>query len=154
MSEKIGICTDHAGLELKNLILDFLKVASYETVDYGISSKQAGGVDYPDYAALVASDLSKKKINCAIGICGSAIGMSIVANKFPEVYAALVHDEFTARMSKMHNNANMICLGSRTLNHHRAVDYVKLWLEAKFVGQRHTGRLEKIAKLEKDNFKT
>ncbi len=152
-SFKIGVASDHAGKELKQLIVEFMKASDVEVIDYGVVVDSQKSVDYPDYAAAVASDISSKKLDFGILICGTGIGMSIAANKFPYVRAALVWDDFTAKMSRAHNDANVLCLGARTLNHHRAIDLAKLWLETPFEGSRHNLRLEKIREIEKQNFK-
>jgi ribose 5-phosphate isomerase B len=150
---KIGIAADHAGKDLKQMVYDFLRLTEYEIVDYGVASDSETSVDYPDFAGLLASDLSTGKIERGIAICGTGIGMCITANKFPGVRAALVTDEFTARMSRAHNDANLMCLGSRVTNHHRAVAAVKVWLETEYERGRHELRLNKIREIEKRTFK-
>lgn len=153
MGIRIGIAADHAGKELKQLLIDLVRLMDNEAVDYGVGLNSTQSVDYPDYAALLAQDVSNSKLDCGIAVCGTGIGMSITANKFPGVRAAVVWDEFSARMAKAHNNANILCLGSRTLNHHRAADIVKTWLQTSFEGDRHQLRLDKIRELEKKNLK-
>lgn len=152
MAQKIGIGADHAGKELKQLIIDFLRLEKYEVVDYGVSTP-ATSVDYPDYAGLLAHELSLHKIDRGILVCGTGIGMCITANKFPGVRAASVWDEFTARSSRQHNDANVICLGARTTNYHRAVDFTKIWLTTDYEGGRHQQRVSKIADIERKNFR-
>lgn len=154
MSRKIGICSDHGGKELKRLVAEFLKLTEHEVVDYGVDFETGASVDYPDYAALLAADIADGKIERGIAICGTGIGMCITANKFPGVRAASVWDNFTAQMAAQHNNANVICLGGRAINHHRAVDMVKIWLETDYEGGRHDLRLNKISEIEKKNFKS
>jgi ribose 5-phosphate isomerase B len=149
MSSKIGIASDHAGKELKQLIADFVRLKNYELIDYGVSIETDKSVDYPDYAEILASDISSGKLDRGVLICGTGIGMCITANKFPGVRAASVWDEFTARMSKAHNNANVICLGARALNHHRATELVNIWLDTVFEGNRHQTRVAKITEIEK-----
>jgi len=151
--KKIGIAADHGGKELKRSVHDFLHLIECEIVDYGVSFDTDRSVDYPDYASLIASDLSNGKLDLGIAICGTGIGMCIVGNKFRGVRAALVWDEYTARMSRIHNDANLLCLGDRVINHRRAVDYVKIWLQESFEGARHAERLKKIYEIEKNNFK-
>jgi ribose 5-phosphate isomerase B len=152
MSIKVGIASDHAGAELKQLVGDFVRMNNYEVVDYGPAVDAKASVDYPDYAAMLATDVSSGKIARGIAICGTGLGMSIAANKFPGVRAALVWDEFSCRMSRSHNDANVLCLGARTLNPHRAIDFVKIWLETKFEEGRHAVRLGKIRQIEQKNF--
>lgn len=153
MKGKIGVACDHAGKELKSLVFDFLKHTEFEVEDYGVSSEAVVSVDYPDYAAILCEAMNQGKISKGILICGTGIGMSIAANKFPGVRAALVNDEYTARMAKRHNDANVICLGSRTINFHRAVEMTKIWLNESFEGGRHEERMHKLREIEKKNFK-
>jgi len=153
MTRRIGISSDHGGKELKRLVQEFLKLTEHEIVDYGIDFATDASVDYPDYAALLASDIADGKIERGIAICGTGIGMCITANKFPGVRAASVWDTFSAQMAAQHNNANIICLGGRAINHHRAVEMVRTWLETPYEGGRHDVRLNKIAEIEKKNFK-
>ena len=151
-SGRIGIASDHGGKELKKLVFDFLKLTEYEIVDYGIAYDNDNSVDYPDYAELLAGDVSSGKLDRGIAICGTGIGMSIVANKFPGVRAALVSNEYAAKMTRKHNDSNILCLGGRTSNHHRAVEYTKIWLETEYEGGRHDQRLAKIRNIEQRNF--
>jgi len=153
MGEKLGIAADHAGKELKQLLIDLIRLKNYEVLDYGVSVETDTSVDYPDYAELLASELSSQKIDKGILICGTGMGMAMVANKFPGVRAAVVWDEFSTRMSRAHNDSNILCLGARTLNHHRACSLVNLWLDTEFEGDRHKLRLEKIRELEKKHLK-
>lgn len=151
--KKIGIASDHAGKELKQMIIDFVRLIDVEVVDYGIAMETDKSVDYPDYAEMLARDLTRANIDGAIAICGTGIGMAITANKFPGVRAASAWDEFSSKMSRAHNDANMLCLGARTLNYHRAMDIVRIWLETPFAGERHQMRLNKIREIEKKTFK-
>jgi len=149
MASKIGIAADHAGKELKQLIADFVRLKNFEVIDYGVSTESDKSVDYPDYAAILATDIASGKLDRGVLICGTGIGMCITANKYPGVRAAPVWDEFTARMCRAHNDANVICLGARVLNHHRAAELVNLWLDTEFEGNRHKARLDKIREIEK-----
>lgn len=153
--KKIGISSDHAAKDLRKMIIDFVNVleADVEIVDYGVGFDVNKSVDYPDYAALVAEDVAKGKLDGGICVCGTGIGMSIAANKFQGIRATVAWDDFSAKMSREHNNSNVLCLGARSLNHHRAVDMVKIWLETSFAGERHQMRLDKISDIEKKNFK-
>jgi len=117
-------------------------------VDLGTDNDDS--VDYPDFAEKVASAVSHGAADCGILVCGTGIGMSIVANKFPGVRAALVTDEYMARMAKEHNNANILVLGGRVLEAMSAARIVAVWLDAVFEGGRHQRRLDKIAQLEAD----
>lgn len=149
MASTIGIASDHAGKELKQLIADFVRLKNFEVIDYGVAVDSDKSVDYPDYAAILAADVASGKLDRGVLVCGTGIGMCITANKFPGVRAASVWDEFTARMSRAHNDANIICLGARVLNHHRAAELVNLWLDTPFEGSRHQARLDKVRELEK-----
>ena len=145
---RIGVAADHAGKELKELVVEMLKLSDHEVFDFGVARDSKTSVDYPDYAASVARDVSNGKLDCAVAICGTGIGMAITANKFPGVRASVVWDEFSTRMAKAHNNINVLCLGARTTNHMRATEFVKLWLDTPFEGSRHNIRLGKINELE------
>lgn len=146
---KIAIASDHAGKELKSFLIDFLSLTDHLVLDYGVAADSVESVDYPDFADIVASEVSSGRADRGILICGTGIGMCVAANKFPGVRAALVVDEFTARLSRAHNNSNVICLGARTLNFQRAVDFVKIWLATEFEEGRHQARLDKISSIEK-----
>ena len=150
--KKIAIGSDHAGKELKQMVIEYLKVCEVEVVDHGVAIETDTSVDYPDYAAAVASEVAQKNVGAGILICGTGIGMCMTANKFPDVRAALTWDEYTTKMCRQHNDANVLCLGARTLNHHRAVELVKVFLETAYDGDRHNLRLGKMRELEKQNF--
>jgi ribose 5-phosphate isomerase B len=145
--EKIAIASDHAGLELKEYMKTFLKEKGVDVLDMGTNG--SASVDYPDYGIPVAEKVSRGEIEKAILICGTGIGMSIVANKFPNVRAALVNDVYSATMAKEHNDANILVVGGRIAGKGLAREMVKVWLEAKFEGGRHQKRLDKIKELEK-----
>ena len=142
----IAVGSDHGGLELKQAICKLLKQRELGFADYGTHG--SGSVDYPDFGAKVANAVSKGQVNAGILICGTGIGMSIVANKFPGIRAALVHDEFTAQMAKEHNNANILVMGGRILTVEQGVRMVEIWLDTEFEGGRHQNRLLKIAAAE------
>ncbi len=143
---RIAIASDHAGRELKEDIKEFLISSGYELVDMGTDSDER--VDYPDYGIPVAEKVSKGEIQKAILICGTGIGMSIVANKFSGVRAALVYDTYTARMAKEHNDANILVIGGRVVGKGLAREMVRVWLESSFQGGRHSRRLDKIREIE------
>lgn len=146
---KLAIASDHGGFSLKQEIIHYLREKKIEVMDLGNHGQDS--VDYPDYAIQVAEMVSKGDADAGILVCGTGIGMCIVANKFRNVRAALVSDEFTARMSREHNNANVLCLGGRVQKPETARELVKIWLETKFEGGRHQRRLEKISEIEKKN---
>ncbi len=144
--EKIAIASDHGGKELKDDLIEFLKGIGFEVVDMGVNGNNS--VDYPDYGAPVAEKVSRGKIQKAILLCGTGIGMSIIANKYDNVRAALVSDVYSARMAKEHNDANILVIGGRVVGKGLARELVKEWLEAKFLGGRHQRRLDKIKEIE------
>lgn len=144
---KIVIGADHAGYELKEIITNLLKEIGYEPVDIGTGSSCS--VDYPDYAEAVAKAVSDGIYERGILICGTGIGMSIVANKFKNIRAALCNDLFTAKMSRLHNDANILCMGSRIIGTGLAKEIVKTWLTTNFEGDRHLKRLEKLNLIER-----
>ncbi|KAB8027430.1 ribose 5-phosphate isomerase B [Fluviispira multicolorata] len=146
---KIAIAADHAGKELKSYVIDFLTLTNHQVLDYGVASDSSASVDYPDYADIVASEVSASRCDRGILICGTGIGMCITANKFPLVRAAVVNDEFTARMSRAHNDSNIMCLGSRIVNYQRAIDFVKIWLATECEEGRHRSRINKVSAIEK-----
>jgi ribose 5-phosphate isomerase B len=142
------IASDHGGLDLKEHIKAYLKERGIEVRDLGTDNGDS--VDYPDFGERVGKAISIGEAEKGILICGTGIGMSIVANKFPGVRAALICDEFTARMSKEHNNANVVVMGGRTLSEEKAEQMVGIWLDSKFEGGRHQKRLDKISQIEDD----
>ncbi len=148
---KLVIASDHGGHDLKRELTEFLKEKKIAVEDLG--NHGADSVDYPDYAVRVAEMVSQGSADSGILVCGTGIGMSIVANKFKNVRAAVVSDEFTARMSREHNNANILCLGGRVKKPGEAKRLVEIWLSTPFEGGRHSRRLEKIAAIEKKNLR-
>lgn len=153
MFKSLAIASDHAGKELKLMVIDFIRLMEIPITDFGVGSGSNQSVDYPDYARFVAEAVSKGQFEGGILICGTGLGMSIAANKFAGVQATVVWDEYSCRMARFHNNSNVLCLGGRTLNLHRATELVKIWLETPFQGDRHKMRLDKIREIEKTNFK-
>lgn len=143
---KLAIGADHGGYVLKKEIVDFLStIANIQIIDHGTSGPES--VDYPDYGRKVSEAVSDGTADRGILICGTGIGMSIVANRFPKVRAALCHDNFTARMSRLHNDANILVMGERVIGRGVALDIVKAWLETEFEGSRHARRLQKIEEI-------
>jgi ribose 5-phosphate isomerase B len=127
---------------LKRLLVEKLREWNYEVLDLGVQSLES--VDYPDYAFVVANAVAQGGADLGVLVCGTGIGMSIAANKVPGIRAALAGDEFSARMAREHNDANVLCLGGRVLGPDRALCILKAWLEASFEGGRHQRRLDKI----------
>ncbi|MCC7460457.1 MAG: ribose 5-phosphate isomerase B [Proteobacteria bacterium] len=146
MKKTIWIGSDHAGLDLKSAIKNELS-SQYDVKDVGPNDTTS--VDYPDFGEKVALEVAKDGSSEGILICGSGIGMSIAANKVAGVRAALVHSIETATLSKQHNNANVLCLGARTTDNKLALQMVRAWLDAKFEGDRHQRRVDKLSNLDK-----
>jgi len=144
----IAVGSDHGGLELKDAIQAALAARGLDVDDYGTDNGDS--VDYPDFAEKVAAAVSRGDVELGILVCGTGIGMSIVANKFPGVRAALATDEFMAQMAKEHNNANVLVLGGRVLAKDLAVKMVNVWLDSTYEAGRHQRRLDKISRLEED----
>jgi ribose 5-phosphate isomerase B len=144
---KVAIASDHRGHHLKDKVIALLKVKGHEVDDEGPSTDES--VDYPDFAALVATKVSEGSADRGILICGTGIGMAITANKFPGVRAAPCVDEVTAELSRRHNDANVLCLSGDLLSSRVAERLVEIWLDTAFEGGRHKRRVEKICELEK-----
>lgn len=145
---KIGIASDHAGYALKEYIKRRFSEdgIQHELIDFGTHSNES--VDYPDYASLVASKVSSGDLDAGILICGTGIGMCIVANKYPGVRAGVAYSDEVASLLKRHNNANIICLGGRTMDFNDAFNRVIIWLKEEFEEGRHKRRIDKISSLE------
>lgn len=147
---KIALGSDHAGVEIKKDIIEYLKKAGYEYIDMGTDSSQS--IDYPDYGYKVASAVADGEYDKGILICGTGIGMSITANKVKGIRAALCHDTFSARATTNHNNSNVLCMGARVIGPGLAIDIAKTWLEAEFEGGRHQRRIDKIHQIERGEY--
>lgn len=142
----IGIGSDHGGFNLKSEIIKFLKENGYEVKDFGTYGTES--VDYPDFGQAVAEAVSKGECDKGIIICGTGIGISIAANKVKGIRAALCTDTYMARMTREHNDANILALGERVVGIGSALDIVETWLGTQFIGGRHQLRLDKIAQIE------
>lgn len=145
-----AMASDHKGFRLKEDLVTFIRELGHEVEDLGCFDEQSA--DYPDLGQAVARKVSAGEVEGGILICGTGIGMSIVANKFPGVRAALVSHIYTARMAKEHNNANVLVMGGMVVGPGLAREMVKAWLEAEFQGERHQRRLQKIEAIERRNF--
>jgi ribose 5-phosphate isomerase B len=142
---KIALGSDHAGFELKEDLRSYLAQMKIDALDLGTYSEDS--VDYPDVAVKVAEKVAQGEVERGLLICGTGIGMSIVANRFAGVRAALCHDLYTARISREHNDANILALGGRLIGKGLAREILRVWLETEFQGGRHERRLNKIAAL-------
>jgi ribose 5-phosphate isomerase B len=148
MSEKIPIASDHAGVEMKKRLVGELKKLGYEPDDMGAKDPEAPD-DYPDYAHPLAKEVSTGQVKRGILLCGSGIGMDIVANRYPGVRAALAWEPEIGELSRKHNNSNVLVLPARFMSEDTAVKTMKAWLGAKFDGGRHERRIEKIDSIQK-----
>ena len=144
---QIGMACDHGGFELKEELKAYLKSIGHEPIDMGTFNEDS--VDYPDYGVLVAEKISRGDLERGILICGTGIGMSISANKFPNVRAAILYDEYAARYSRLHNDANIAVFGARTMNADAAAARLRIFLSEPFEKGRHERRVKKIRSIEK-----
>ncbi len=145
---KIATASDHAGFELKQRIIEHLKNNSHDVKDFGTNSSVS--CDYTDYAAAASAEISKGRFERGVFICGSGVGVSIVANKFPNVRAALCLNDELARLSREHNDANVICIGARFSQVTDALRWTDIFLKTSFLSGRHKNRVDKIKKLEEE----
>lgn len=144
---KYFIGADHAGIDIKAYVKKLFEARGHEVVDLGPNTKDR--VDYPDYAAKVCESVLAEEGSKGILICGSGIGMSMAANKFDGIRAALCHNEYSAKMAREHNDANVICMGERVSGFGMVEAIIDSWNNASFEGGRHEGRVEKINALSK-----
>jgi ribose 5-phosphate isomerase B len=144
---KIALGADHAGYRLKDVIIPFIESLGHQVIDYGCSCSDS--VDYPDYALQVCEQVAQGEADKGILICGTGIGMSIAANKVPGIRCALVHDLFSAKATREHNDTNVLALGERVIGPGVAEEIVKIWLETEFSeGARHQNRISKLKGIE------
>ncbi len=146
MNKKIAFACDHGGYELKSTILNWLEENGYEVVDFGCDS--AASVDYPDYALPASQAVARGECDFGILVCGTGIGMSLCANKVKGIRAACCSETFSAKMTRLHNNSNILCFGARVVGAGIALDLVKNFLETEFEGDRHIKRVEKVMAIE------
>jgi len=140
---KIIIGADHGGFELKQVVVGLLERLDYDVDDIGCHSPVS--VDYPDFAETVCAAVLAGRADCGILICGTGIGMSMAANRYRGIRAAVCHDEYTARLSRQHNNANVLCFGARVIGPGVAESLVQTWLASSFDGGRHQHRIAKFS---------
>ena len=139
---KVVIGSDHGGFHYKESIIEYLKARDIEFYDVGTYTRES--CDYPEIAKMVAQRIASGEYNRGILVCGTGIGMSIAANKVKGVRAALCGDTYSARVSRAHNNSNVLCLGERVIGEHLALDIVDIWLKTGFEGGRHKRRVDMI----------
>lgn len=142
----IAIASDHVGIELKSIIIDYAKTLGHQIEDFGPTKLER--VDYPQYGKKVAEEVAKSHFDVGILICGTGVGMSITANKVSGIRAVVCSEPYSAKLSKEHNNTNILAFGSRVIGSELAKMIVKEWLEAVFEGGRHEERLNMIHEIE------
>ena len=145
---KIVIGCDHGGLELKNEIIKHLNTKGIETCDVGTYTSES--CNYPDYAKALCKKIQSGEFERGILVCGTGIGMSIAANKHKGIRAACCSDTFSARMTRMHNDANVLCLGGRVVGAGLALDMIDLFVETEFEGGRHSLRVGMLAEIDEN----
>ena len=143
---KIAISSDHGGNNLRHEIIKLMSELTLEFVDFGPKTDES--VDYPDFAAPVANGVASGEFDRGILICGTGIGMSIAANKVKGIRCALVHDVFSAKATRQHNDSNVLAMGERVIGPGHAREVAAAWLETKFEGGRHERRIGKLMELE------
>ncbi|MDA0283136.1 MAG: ribose 5-phosphate isomerase B [Planctomycetota bacterium] len=148
---KIAVASDHRGVSIRARILEIIRSAGYEGIDFGATSQES--VDYPDYAAKVAGAISRHEADRGILICGTGIGMCIAANKFDGIRAAPVHDDITAALSRQHNDLNVLCLSADLISEQALDRIIEIWLKTEFEGGRHARRLGKVSQIEAGSYR-
>lgn len=143
---KVALAADHGGFKLKQEIKSLLESMNISVEDFGCECETS--VDYPDYALPVAEKVASGEFDRGILVCGTGIGMSIAANKVHGIRCALVHDTFSAKATREHNDTNVLAMGERVIGPGLALDIVKIWLETEFLGGRHERRVDKIKEIE------
>ena len=147
---RIAVASDHAGFDLKQVIVAHLRARLGEPQVLDLGPPDAGRVDYPEYAARLARAVVGGQADLGVVVCGSGIGVSIAANKVPGARAALCHDDYTARMARAHNDAQILCLGSRVVGESVALSAVDAFFSASFEGGRHADRVALISALDRE----
>jgi ribose 5-phosphate isomerase B len=143
---KVALGNDHAGIEQRAAVIKVLQELGHQVLDFGTSTPDA--VDYPDIAEQVARAVLNNEADRGILLCGTGIGMSIAANKFPGIRCSCCTDEYAAKMARAHNNANVLALRSREIESSMNEEIIRTWFTTDFEGGRHTKRVDKISKLE------
>jgi ribose 5-phosphate isomerase B len=145
----VAIASDHGGVNIRNEMISLMEEMNIDYIDFGCECSTS--VDYPDYAIPVAEKVANGEVDRGILICGTGIGMSITANKVKGIRCALVHDTFSARATREHNNSNILAMGERVIGPGLARDIAKIWLTTTFEGGRHGNRVNKITVYESSN---
>ena len=149
---RIGLGSDHGGYNLKSEIITYLESKGIECIDFGTKNSNES-VDYPAYGEMFANAVIAIEVDYGILCCGTGIGISLAANKIPGIRCAVVSDVFSAKMSKAHNDANMLSLGERVLGRGLALEIVEAWINTEFEGDRHSKRVDMIKQIENKHFK-
>lgn len=145
MNGPVALASDHAGVALKAVLAEDLRAQGREVVDLGTDGRES--VDYPDFGAAMGRAIERGDVALGVIVCGTGIGISIAANRFPAVRAALCHDTTTARLSRQHNDANVLALGARVVGEETARDCLHTFLATEFEGGRHARRVDKLSQL-------
>jgi len=140
----IAVACDHGGYEMKTMLMRDLEDKGYTVLDLGTDSEES--VDYPEFGYAMAEAIRDGKAEAGLLLCGSGIGVGMAANRYPEIRAAVVHDALGARLSRQHNNANVLCMGGRLIGPEVARDCLDIFLSTQFEGGRHARRVEKLSK--------
>jgi ribose 5-phosphate isomerase B len=148
---KIALASDHAGYELKKAVADNLAVRGIDHVDFGCGPGEK--VDYVDFAAKAARAVVAGECDRAVLVCGTGIGMAVTANKFKGIRATPAWNDYTAEMTRLHNDSNCLTLGGRVLTAEEGLRFLSIWLKTAFEGGRHAARIDKIREMERQNFK-
>ena len=144
---RVAIASDHAGFDYKGTLIAGLREAGHQVLDLGTDSTEP--VDYPDYAERVGEAVRSGRAGRGVLVCGSAVGVSVVANKLPGIRAGVSHDTYSARQGVEHDDMNVLCLGQRVIGIELAREIVRAFLDAEFSGaERHVRRLEKLRRIE------
>ncbi len=143
--KKVLIASDHAGFDLKKFLINELEKLQFQVLDLGCDSA-VKSVDYPDFAQKLCKKITKRNQARGILICGSGIGISIAANRFKNIRAALCHNVKSAKLTRAHNDANVLCLGSRVVKNKSALSIAKAFFSTEFEGARHAARVAKLSK--------
>ena len=145
---KIAVACDHGGYRLKNVLMEEMVKQGYEVIDFGTYSEES--CDYPDFAAKAAKAVASGDCDKGVVVCGTGIGVSITANKVKGIRCALVHDVFSAKATRAHNDTNMLAMGQRVIGEGLALEILNAWLSTDYEGGRHDARIEKMMKLERE----
>ena len=146
---KVGIANDHSAVEMKNMVVDYLVEKGFEVVNYGTDSHES--CHYPMYGEILGKAVASGEVDRGIAICGTGLGISLAANKVKGVRAALCSEPYTAKMSREHNNANILAFGARVIGIEMAKMIIDEWFAAEFLGGRHAERVDMIMEIEKNN---